>query len=130
MGITEEILHKTFYTQQSKPAPSTFTSLRIVYASKTKWQINDPTSFSLLTTYTISSQTPYPFTSRATSFISLNFYLCSHPLSPNSWHPILSTQQSISQILSPFLQFPLPALSLNSLLFFSQFPPLLSTRGY
>lgn len=117
---SQNVLH---ITVKAPPAPSTFTSLRIVYASKTKWQINDPTSFSLITTYTISSQTPYPFSSRATSFISLNFYLCSHPLSPNSWHPILSTQQSSSQILSPFLQFPLLALSLNSLLFFPNSHP-------
>ena len=82
-----------------------------------KWMIQPPSHF-LLLTLLFSSQTPYPFTSWATSFISLNIYLCSQPLSPNSWHPILSTQQSSSQILSPFLQFPLPALSLNSLLFF------------
>ena len=129
MGITEEILHKTFYTQQLKPAPSTFTSLRIVYASKTKWQINDPTSFSLLTTYTILFSDPLPlyFTGHFVYFLKLL------PIFPPSFTQFL-TSYSLHPTVHFSDPFPIPPVSTPGSFyqfspFFSQFPPLLS-RGY
>lgn len=153
VGFTEEILHKPFYKWQLKPSSRwTFPSLRIVYASKTKWQINDPTSLSLLTTNTLLLPRPLPlyFTGHLVYFLKLlpmfppsfTQFLASYSLHPAIHFsdpfpiPPVTTPDTLPQFSPFFLPIPTPSLKglvtlpRKSPFFFSEFHSLTIHSSY